>query len=95
MRGQTITKHVPMRTCTGCREIKPKRDMIRLVRTSGGLIKVDSGGKEAGRGAYLCPNLDCWQNGLTTGRLEHTLRATITPENRKQLMEQSKTIVGG
>ncbi|MCK5577455.1 MAG: YlxR family protein [Dehalococcoidales bacterium] len=84
-----------MRTCTGCREIKPKRDMIRLVRTSGGLIKVDSGSKEAGRGAYLCPNLDCWQNGLTTSRLEHTLRATITPENRKQLMEQSKTIVGG
>jgi predicted RNA-binding protein YlxR (DUF448 family) len=69
--------------------------MVRLVPTSSGFIKVDSGGKETGRGVYLCPNMICWQNGLTTGRLEYSLRASITQENRKQLMEQGKALIGG
>jgi len=90
-----IIKHTPMRTCIACRKVKPKRELVRLVRTSSGLVEVDISHKKAGRGAYLCPSPLCWQAGLAAGRLEHTLRTTIAGENREQLIEYGKNLVGG
>ncbi len=78
-------KHVPQRTCVGCREVLPKRQMIRIVRTSEG-VKVDPTGKLAGRGAYLHDSRDCWQRGLRGG-LAHALKAELNAEDRARLEE--------
>ena len=95
MKGKSIIKHTPMRTCIACRQVKPKRELVRLVSTSIGTVEVDTSSKKAGRGVYLCPAPLCWQTGLVAGRLEHALRTTISQENREQLVEYSKNLVGG
>ena len=88
----SIRKHIPQRTCVACRKVKAKRELIRLVRISNGNVEVDTSGKKAGRGAYLCPTLECWEIGLKTGRLEYTLRITLTQENREQLTRYGKDL---
>ncbi|OGO36347.1 MAG: hypothetical protein A2W35_03305 [Chloroflexi bacterium RBG_16_57_11] len=77
-------KHVPQRTCVGCREVLPKRSMIRIVRT-GDVILVDPSGKMAGRGAYLHNQRSCWDRGLK-GALSHALKTELTEEDRKLLL---------
>ena len=69
-----------------CRKVRPKRELVRLVRIADGSIEVDSTGKKAGRGAYLCPVRECWENGLKKGRLEYALRASMSQDNRDQLI---------
>jgi uncharacterized protein len=76
-------KHVPQRTCVGCREVLPKRKMIRIVRTAEG-VQMDPTGKRAGRGAYLHDRRECWERGLK-GALAHALKATLTLEERATL----------
>jgi predicted RNA-binding protein YlxR (DUF448 family) len=83
----TPVKHVPQRTCVACGEVRPKRELIRLVRVSGGGVEIDLDGRKAGRGAYLCPVLACWQAGLKKGRLEYVLRTKITEDNKQQLIK--------
>ena len=78
-------KHVPQRTCVGCREVLPKRTMIRVVRTAEG-VQIDPTGKLAGRGAYLHDRRECWERGLK-GALAHALKATISLEERAKLDE--------
>ena len=95
MGRKNINKHIPMRTCVACREVKSKRELIRLVRNLNGSVQVDTSGKEPGRGAYLCRVLECWQNGLAGGRLEYVLKTKLTRENREQLIEYGKTLIGG
>jgi len=73
-----------------CGKIRPKRELIRLVRTSDGRVEVDTAGKEAGRGAYLCWAQECWRVGLKGTRLEHALRTTLTRDNREQLIKYGK-----
>ena len=80
-------KHLPQRTCVACREIRAKQELIRLVRISDESVEVDIGGKKAGRGAYLCRAQECWETGLKGGRLEHSLRTTLTQDNREQLIK--------
>lgn len=76
-------KHVPQRTCVGCRTILAKRELIRLVRTPHGVL-VDPTGKLAGRGAYLHNKRSCWESGLK-GALAHALKTTLTMEDRERL----------
>ena len=83
-------KHVPQRTCVACREIRVKQELVRLVRISDESVEVDIGGKKAGRGAYLCRAQECWETGLKGGRLEHSLRTTLTQENREELVRFGK-----
>ena len=66
-----------------------------MVRNLDGSVQVDTSGKEPGRGAYLCRVLECWQNGLTGGRLEHVLKTSLTQENREQLIAYGKSLIGG
>ncbi len=73
-----------------CRKVKAKRELSRLVRISDGSVEVDTGGKKAGRGAYLCRARECWEIGLKGGRLEHSLRTTLTQDNREQLIRFGK-----
>ena len=76
-------KHVPQRTCVGCREILPKRRMVRIVRTAAE-VRVDPTGKLAGRGAYLHDRRECWELGLR-GALAHALKTELTTEDRARL----------
>ena len=76
-------KHIPQRTCVGCREVLPKRQMVRIVRTADG-VRVDPTGKLAGRGAYLHDRRECWVRGLR-GALANALKAELTAEDRGQL----------
>ena len=73
-------KHQPERTCIGCREVKHKRELIRVVRTPEGRVIVDPTGKANGRGAYLCKDGDCWQKSLNRGQLARALKLTLSQE---------------
>ena len=76
-------KHIPQRTCVGCRDVLPKRKMVRIVRTANG-VQVDPTGKLAGRGAYLHDRRECWERGLK-GALAHALKMTLTADDRARL----------
>ena len=89
----SISKHIPQRTCVACRKVKDKQGLIRLVRISNGSVEIDASGKKAGRGAYLCRTQECWEVGLKGGRLEHTLRTTLTRDNREQLVRCGKGLL--
>jgi predicted RNA-binding protein YlxR (DUF448 family) len=86
---------IAWRTCVACRQIKPKRELVRLVRTSGGNIEIDSTGKKEGRGAYLCPGWECWEKALKGKQLEQTLRINLTRENREQLFKDGEALLKG
>ncbi|MFC2020181.1 YlxR family protein [Chloroflexota bacterium] len=81
---------MPQRTCLACRKVKAKQELIRLVRTSDSSVEVDTGSRKAGRGAYFCRAQECWEIGLKGGRLEHSLRTTLTQDNRETLTRFSK-----
>jgi predicted RNA-binding protein YlxR (DUF448 family) len=85
---KSTSKHIAMRTCAACGEVKPKRELVRLVCLESGWVEVDIDGKKNGRGAYLCPSGECWEKGLKHGQLDRVLRMTITPDNKVQLLEQ-------
>lgn len=85
-------RHIPNRTCIACREVRPKRELIRLVYTTDGTAEVDPSGKKAGRGVYLCPSVDCWQKGLAKDKLERALRGKISTESRQNLLAFGKTL---
>jgi predicted RNA-binding protein YlxR (DUF448 family) len=78
-------KHVPQRTCVGCREILAKRALIRVVRTPQGL-RVDPTGKIPGRGAYLHDRRSCWERGIKGG-LAHALKVELTDQDRETLQQ--------
>ncbi|HZO73219.1 MAG TPA: YlxR family protein [Ktedonobacteraceae bacterium] len=78
-------KHIPLRTCVSCRETKPKRELLRVVRTPDGHVAIDATGKKSGRGAYLCARLSCWEQAVHKKRLEQELETTIAEEDRAQL----------
>jgi len=83
-------KHIPQRTCVGCREILSKRSLIRIVRGSQG-VQVDPTGKLAGRGAYLHNQTSCWERGLK-GSLAHALKTVLTEEEQERLTAFAETL---
>ena len=85
MTNQRRAKHVPQRTCVGCREVNAKRQLVRVVRTAGGQVEVDPTGKAAGRGAYLHDRRTCWVHALEHRGLDQALRMTITEADRDRL----------
>ena len=72
-----MPKKIPMRQCLGCREMKPKRELIRVVRSPQGEISLDFHGKKPGRGAYLCPNQDCLKRARKSKALERAFSLPI------------------
>ena len=82
---QKKQKHLPLRTCVSCRDTKPKRELLRVVRTPDGHVLIDATGKKSGRGAYLCARLACWEGAMKKQRLEQELETTITAEDRLEL----------
>ena len=77
-------KHVPLRTCVVCRTKEGKRSLTRLVRTAEG-VYIDPTGKMAGRGAYLCDNVSCWERAVTTDILNNALKTTLSATDRERL----------
>ena len=72
-----MQKKIPQRQCMGCRERRPKREMIRVVRTPEGAVNLDFGGKMNGRGAYLCPDIECLKKAQKAKSLERSLEVPI------------------
>lgn len=77
--SQKVRK-IPMRTCVGCFTEKPKKELIRIVRSPDGEISLDPNGKKPGRGAYICRSRECLKKAQKQKRLEKSLEAEISPE---------------
>ena len=72
-----MEKKIPMRQCLGCREMKPKRELIRAVKSPEGVISLDFKGKAPGRGAYLCPDAQCLKKAIRAKALERAFSSQI------------------
>ncbi len=81
-------KKIPLRRCTGCQEMKDKREMIRILRTPEGEIELDSTGKKNGRGAYLCRSRDCLNKAVRNRGLERSLKVKIPEETYESLKKE-------
>jgi len=79
------SKHIPRRTCVGCREVLPKRELVRVVNGPEG-VTVDLTGKAHGRGAYLHDKRDCWQRGIQSA-LGRALKSELTDQEKEALFE--------
>lgn len=75
----TVRK-IPLRKCTGCGEMKPKKELIRVLLTSDNNICIDDTGKKNGRGAYICKNIECLKKAVKTKGLERSLKCSIPDE---------------
>ena len=74
------TEHIPQRSCVACRQVRPKRELLRLVRTPQGVVCVDPTGKLAGRGAYLCRNEHCVERAVKQKKLSRALGVSVNEE---------------
>lgn len=83
-----MKKKIPMRQCLGCREMKPKKEFIRVVRSPEGDISLDFKGKAPGRGAYICPNAQCLKKAVRARALEKAFSAQIPEEVYEKLNEE-------
>ena len=83
-----MEKKIPMRQCLGCREMKPKKELIRVVRSPEGEISLDFKGKASGRGAYVCPDPKCLKKAIKARALERAFSARIPPEIYERLESQ-------
>ena len=81
-------RKIPLRRCTGCNEQKPKKALVRVVRSPQGEIALDRVGKMPGRGAYLCPSAQCLAKARKAKRLERALEAQIPPEVYERIEQE-------
>ena len=86
MMRMSTSKHVPQRCCVACRRVAPKRELVRIVASPEGIM-VDETGKKKGRGAYICPVLECWETALKKDKLPHSLHRSITTEEKAGICE--------
>ena len=75
-----MPKKIPLRQCVGCREMKPKKELIRVVKSPEGEVSLDFKGKKPGRGAYVCPRAACLAKARKAKRIERALEVAIPPE---------------
>ena len=80
-----MPKKTPMRMCVGCREMKPKKELLRVVRSPGGEVSIDPAGKKSGRGAYVCHQESCLARAIKQRQLDRALDVSIGPEIAQQL----------
>ena len=78
-------KNIPNRTCIGCNQIKPKKELIRIVKNKEGNIFIDKTSKANGRGAYLCDNIECLEKAIKTKKLERTFEIKVNTEVYEEL----------
>lgn len=85
-------KKVPLRMCIGCREMKPKSELWRIVKTPSGDITIDKTNKLSGRGAYICKNADCLKRAEKINALSHTFSMLTDKEIYSRLISESETL---
>ena len=83
-----MQKKIPMRQCVGCREMRPKKELVRVVKSPEGDISLDLTGKKPGRGAYVCPSLACLQAARKARRLEKGFACRIPDEVYDRMEEE-------
>ena len=88
-------KKIPMRQCTGCREMRRKRELIRVIKTAENEICIDATGRKNGRGAYICPNMECLKLAMKNRGLERSLKTAIPESVYRQLEEEMSHIDKG
>ena len=81
-------KKIPLRMCTGCMEMKPKKELIRVVKSPEGEVSVDLTGKKSGRGAYVCKNAECLEKAFKAKRLSRNLDVVIDEEIYNKLRDE-------
>ena len=86
-------KKIPLRKCTGCGEMKPKKELIRVLKTTESEIVLDKTGKKNGRGAYLCNSLECFKQARKSRGLERSLQIKI-PDEIYETLEKELCVVG-
>lgn len=87
-----MPKKIPMRQCLGCREHKPKKELIRVVRSPEGEVSLDFKGKLPGRGAYVCPQAACLAKARKARALERAFDVTLPPEVYEALEQQMEEV---
>ncbi|MBO8137051.1 MAG: YlxR family protein [Desulfotomaculum sp.] len=85
-------KKKPMRMCVGCQEMKPKKELIRIVRTPENTIEIDPTGKKNGRGAYICSQQDCLDKAMKGKRLEKALKHSVGSDVYEKLKQELSKI---
>ena len=85
-------KKIPLRKCTGCNEMKPKKELIRVLKTTEEEIVLDKTGKKNGRGAYLCNSLECFKQARKTKGLERSLQIKIPDEIYETLEKELNAV---
>ena len=86
------TKKIPQRMCLGCQESKAKRELIRIVRSPEGEFSVDTTGKKPGRGAYICPKMECFNAARKSKGLERSFKSQIDTSVYELLEQQLKEL---
>ena len=81
-----MQKKIPMRQCVGCREMRQKKELVRVVKSPEGVISLDFRGKAPGRGAYLCPNSECLKKAIRVKALERAFDTRIPQEILDELV---------
>lgn len=81
-------KKIPQRMCTGCMTMKPKKELIRVVKNKEGEISIDLTGKKPGRGAYICRDIECLQKAFKSKRLDKNLETKLSEEIYLKLKEE-------
>lgn len=81
-------KKIPLRKCVGCGEMKPKKELVRIVRSPEGDVSVDLTGKKNGRGTYICKNPDCLKKAQKAQRIERAFACKIEPEVYETLLKE-------
>ncbi len=85
-------KKVPMRMCVGCREMKPKKELLRVVKSPEGEISIDPTGRKAGRGAYVCRSAECMKKALKQKQLERAFECALGEETRSSLIRELESL---
>ncbi len=81
-------KKQPLRQCTGCGEMKPKRELVRIVKTPEGKIMLDRSGRLNGRGAYICHSAECYKKCVKSKRLERAFSVAIPESVNEQILKE-------
>ena len=87
------TKKIPQRQCIGCGEMKNKKEMIRILKTTEEQIELDATGRKNGRGAYLCPSMDCYRKAVKSRGSERSLKMAI-PKDVYEMLEREMERIG-
>ena len=85
-------KKIPLRQCTGCGEMKSKKEMISVIKTPEDTVVIDTTGRKNGRGAYICQNVECFRKAVKNKGLERSLKTSIPEEVYEQLTKEMESI---